>query len=374
MTEVADRRISFIAPANPSKDVDFRASALAAHTSCDLISKRCFEAPNAMGDIYQCSSSFRGNVTIPSRDLMNNIRPFDVAYYRDPSWTQEINNSDKSTPSNPFYTPFVIPIRETKLISTAVGDEYVINAIGVLRVAIACQTDLYHLNYTWVNGTVRNPILDPITSGRELEIIMEANIDGFMDRTIYNGLLQGYFLDTREDFMGQFSDTYNIAILTPSASVADHVMNSAEQTRVTFLVSRVPQAPFWALVASLLVSTASGLVIAILTFASHPLKNRPYQLMLSIPGIVSSKFCEEQRKTFTKPPTKVEDLFQISGSAGDKSAQTRLGLLPSTKNRSLTYVRWDESENTSVAVENSDSLQKNASITVNASPTTTTLI
>ena len=373
MTEVADRRISFIAPAAPQKDIDFKASALAAQTSCELMSKRCFEAPeanNALGDVYQCSSGFKGNVSIPSRDAMNNIRPFDVAYYTDPNWTQLIDVNA----SNPLYTPFAIPIMETNMVSAAVGDEYARDAWGVLRVAIACETNLYHLNYTWANGTVTNAALDPVTLQRELNDMVEANKYGYLDRTIYNGLLQGYFLDSKEDFMRQFSDTYNIALLAPSASVTDHVTNFAEQTRTTILVSRVPKAPFWVLVVSLLVSAASGLAIAILTFASHPLRNRPYQLMLSIPGVVSSKFCDEQQRTFTRPPTKAEDLFQISGGVGDKPAQARLGLLPSAKNRSLVYVRWDESENTSVAVENSDSLQKNASITVTAPPTTTTWI
>ena len=98
-----------------------------------------------------------------------------------------------------------------------------------------------------------------------------------------------------------------------SAGVFDTRINLAEQTRESILVTRVPKAPLFTLVALNCVYCVLGLVLAFMALASHPADVNDVRERLSIAGLTA--FCFEGTRA-KKPAEKKRQMFSEHEGTG----------------------------------------------------------
>ena len=324
---VEGQRMSYLAPAYPFPDTVYSTSTLAASSSCELITKQCFQTEGAEAlSKFDCSSHFNYNTSTVSTGSTSS-RPFTVGYFQDSKWTIPMNTS---APSNPSFTVFDMSLTQTQYISPSIGDQLANDDYGDHSFIVSCNSTLYHLNYTFnpMAGILTEASYSLITNPKAIQGIVETDQLGYCDSYIYNGAILSYFQDTQDEFMQMFGDYYNAAFLAPAASVAEQVPDSDEQVISTLLVARVPKAPLYALIACCLLSAAYGGLITVYACLSHPLALSQYHLQLSTQGVLASLF-EGEPAAHPGEAEGPDDLFSEQASQGSvpDAPITRVGIV-----------------------------------------------
>jgi len=141
-------------------------------------------------------------------------------------------------------------------------------------------------NGTFVDGEhtlVKNNTL-PINAMWAFNYYM-AYPQNALEAAFISGAQQSNTSQQFADFMGQrFSET----VLSMVAGITAESRNIAEQTRERLLVTRLPKAPFFALIVLNLVYALLGILLAIIALASQPRRTRNVQARLGIGGLAAA--------------------------------------------------------------------------------------
>ena len=119
--------------------------------------------------------------------------------------------------------------------------------------------------------------------------------------------------NTTQEFGNYIGQRFSETMLSRVVAVTVPTSNIAEQTRERLLVTRLPKAPFFALVIFNLLYGSLGIILAILVLTSRPRKVRRIQVRLSICGLVVALLepspIEQNGAGHKKSTSRVEALF-----------------------------------------------------------------
>jgi hypothetical protein len=285
---------------------DYTAKTFGMQTQCKPISNECNLNPLIGASTpFKCTDAFQGDLASYT---------WWETYFS--SSTMESNDTIEGI-QNPYY--FGIATWVTSVVDSLTSEngtslpEVITPVHGGTAFVLFCTVSMYDIEYDSVNGTVT----------RFVTTASNASVANVWQAPMANTPLGEPYLE----------QAANLAVLSTSAQeIADKIALSystvalaigaqavipgpalAAQERSSFLVSRVPAAPLFALVISNLLFAVMGIVLAIVALATSGGNVREIQARLSIVGLVADRF--ESRRG-AGGVEKMEELFEESEGQG----------------------------------------------------------
>lgn len=227
-----------------------------------------------------------------------------MVYFNDSSM---VNDSTWSGSQNPFNFGWAALVNEdmgTPQIDGIVGTQQ-----GGTGFVVLCNTSVYDIAYTSVNGTIRSFL--PAMSNLSVSNIVAGN----MAQTSIAGdylkfsaaMSVGVTATNAKDLADQLALSYSKAALAVfSNSIVPSAVPRARY-RSSILVARVPAAPLYALIAANLAFEAAGFVLCYLALRDpEPVELRDVQARLGIAGLIADRFEQPQASRDAKD---LQDVF-----------------------------------------------------------------
>jgi hypothetical protein len=227
-----------------------------------------------------------------------------MVYFNDSSM---VNNSTWYGGQNPFNFGWAALVNEDMV--TLQMDGIVGTQQGGTGFVVLCNTSVYDIAYTSVNGTIRNFL--PTMGNLSVSNIVASNM---AETSIAKDYLRfaatmsvGVTARNAKDLADQLALSYSKAALAVfSNSIVPSAVPHARY-RSSILVARVPDAPLYALLAANLAFVVAGFVLCCLALRdSQPAETRDVQARLSITGLVADHFEQPQASRHAKD---LQDVF-----------------------------------------------------------------
>lgn len=366
---VNGQNFAYLAAADPDPDVDFQAKTFALNTQCTPVSNECHlqaiswcdfpeqgcssQVMLSRGMSYDCGPTLFGGLTNNTgtpfnSTLINSTDPitaisagtestngFFMQLFRKPNFSEPF--SDAPASPNPFY--FAMGGRVA--VSSALADDpeaVANNANADYGFIFSCMSTFSHLEYTMVNGSFAGGTTTPMNDTLASNAIFTFNY--YMSYT-QNAMLAAFISggaqsNTSQQFADFLAQRFSESTLSMVSGLAVAHPNLAEQTRERLLVTRLPKAPFFALIVLNLTYALLGIILAVLALASQPRTTRSVQARLSIGGIIAALLEPDVRvppaaSAGSKPKrnTGIEGAFaeyyyDDGGGGGEKTTKTTL--------------------------------------------------
>ena len=236
-----------------SSSIDYMAQTLAISAQCTDITQKCnLSTPRGTAQ-YNCSPKF--NAQLNSVTILNGVGPAIPVYY----WNMGFFNDSGMTkeaiieyPVNPVYVGIAAFM---SIVPQDVTDVFPLYGMhGVVDFILLCNATVYDATYVWINGSVANITqltLSNVTSAGTLNGLLQANPSnisyGYAELTS-GAALAGFTLNDTTDVTNSMALTYSLTAMGFAASVFSPRLNLLEQSRDVLSVSRIPYAPFFALI------------------------------------------------------------------------------------------------------------------------------
>ncbi|KAL8991077.1 MAG: hypothetical protein Q9169_007953 [Polycauliona sp. 2 TL-2023] len=315
MTNTYDGKdFSFLAPAKPRPNVDFKASSFAASSTCKPISRDCdmdftyFEKPETDktgGMSFNCSGNFNGYVSFfragntehYSHSCLNNQagcagflsdRSLNVPFNKT-SFDHTLNPATQRY-ANPFFAGvlgyFIVSDGSTGLHS----DPEVSPGVGKWFV-LGCEITVYDFTYTFVNNTVaaKNLTLASDEVAAVVRQVITVRDASAYQQFAYNVQLSTFMSNTSGQIASSYARNLEKTLLAWSAASWESVRTEQEQIRQNMLVTRVPKVPLFALVGLCLVFVMLSIVVTIIALLDESGTTTEIQGRLNFFGLVESR-------------------------------------------------------------------------------------
>ncbi|RAK93391.1 hypothetical protein BO79DRAFT_267496 [Aspergillus costaricaensis CBS 115574] len=314
---------------------DYEAQTYGAATQCEMFSKRCNLTEVTTSLRYNCSSAFAG--FIDSTELI-------TGFFTDSSMTTDIEDNETSNygTENPFY--YVI----AGVLSTSGGTvpnstDFVQNESGVYGYVLGCNTTIYDIVYDRVNNSVTRFV--PTDSNTSVSNIWQTSIAQTVDwePSIELEIGAAAFSQTGQEFADKIAQSFSKVILALGADGVESRPALAAQQRETSLVSRVPMAPLFTLVAVNFLYVIVGLIFAGIAIRTARGAVPDVHARLGISGLVADRFEDPGSR---KEVHSVDEMFEEY--AGHPSR--RVAVEPETEDGVYVFKNWDTSRSSSVDV------------------------
>ena len=280
-------------PQNQVKNLDYTATTFGMTTQCKPVSSQCnLHQEGASTTLYNCSDTWSG-------DLGGTGPNWDTAYFTDSDMTS--GNTGYGVP-NPYYWGYAA-IDGTGIQSTS-GSAGLIGSLpadilglthGGIAFVLACTITQYEIEYDSVNGTVTRFVSTLSNDSVANVWQVPPTINGYHAAPkILEATSTGIFSSTAQELADTIALAYSQAALALGAQAVIRTPSLAVQERKSFLVSRVPAAPLFTLVAANLLFGLLGVILALIAITSSGGDVREVQARLSIVGLVADRF-EGQR-------------------------------------------------------------------------------
>ncbi|KAL7919765.1 hypothetical protein ACQKWADRAFT_329380 [Trichoderma austrokoningii] len=250
-----------------SSKLDFKASAVAISTQCDLIRIQCSQDGR---EIFDCAQQLTTRA--------NEVTKVAFTFYGDSSLTQNI-----SFPSYAFINPLYFTV------GIIIGEQFHPQS-GVLggSMEVRCSSTVFDATYAWVDGSVAQFNVTP-TNG---------SLGGVMSAPFINenaNISQQAVMSSMARLSTNFSDAVSL-----TAAAFSH-MNIIEQSRSTLSLIRVPIIPFYVLIVlnALYVLCTILLTMATMIWA-HPKESTVVKSQLTLEGFMTAVFNVESVKVQTQ--------------------------------------------------------------------------
>lgn len=277
--------------ASLSSKLDFKASAFAISTQCDIIRVQCQQDDR---NIFDCTKELSNRVTEVTKLGLN--------FYDDSSLTQNI-----SYPNYSFLNPLYFTVYLT------VGEKFGSQAPGLLTgtLEFGCSSTIFDATYAWVDGSIAQFNITP-TNG---------SIGGVMSAPFINdnaNISQQAVISSMARLSTNYSDVVPLtaAAFSHSALALSYIgmesrANIIEQSRSTMILTRVPIVPFYILIAlnALYVLCAVLLAMAAMIWA-HPKESTAVKSQLTMEGFMTALFKGENIRA------QAQDSASFDGSSG----------------------------------------------------------
>ena len=285
--------------------LDYTVSTYAIHSQCSPVTSQCANANDVsgVGTTYNCPFAFQGRVNT-AVGASNSVT---MAYFTDS--TGSSNNTDKTLIGNPYYYSAVILANMRNARPAALqNDPEVLSGGhgGATIVVVGCTSTVYDVEYSSVNGTIKDWKTSKSNSS------MTLIVQGTQRRTDVGNpnLIQAASIaglgNSAQAIADQFALAYSQTALAVSSGAFEPRAARASQVRDRILVARVPKAPLFALVAANLLLVLLGIILAIVALIAVRGNTGEAQARLSIPALVAALF-EVRMAT---PVNEVEDMFE----------------------------------------------------------------
>ena len=326
---------AFLLPAAASQIRDFRTSTFAVSTKCRPVTKDC----NMNGEVgaftpFKCTDGFQGDATAnedKSQSPRKASSPIGITLLEDSEGNTNVSTSSKDI--NPFYLGTWARVEDTiihqvgtptnpKAEALTKDPDIVIPSHGGMAWVLHCETSVYDLIYTWLNGSVSSPSLT-LSNGTTGGLVAATTIyEHALPKLEIAAILSSYS-GSAQELATKWADQYSGIALALSSGVMTPRPNILEQIRTQQLVARVPRAPLYALVLLNLIYAALGVLLAIyaLLFTRIRSGTGAARQRLTVHGVVAECFEHTGRAALGR--NKVEEMFEEREGRGGSA---RLGV------------------------------------------------
>ncbi|KAI4218906.1 MAG: hypothetical protein LQ349_008525 [Xanthoria aureola] len=324
---------SFLAPANPRPDLDFKATTFAASSSCYPISRRCNMAFQYFGQAkgertgglaFNCSENFKGNVDFFRRDNQEyystpcvNNQAGCVGFFSDSSLNIPFNNTS-------ILGYFIISDGTTGLES----DPEVSGGVGKWFI-LGCEITIHEYTYIWINNTITSGTITPASDevAAVVRQVITQNDPSAYQQFAYNVQLSTFMSNTSSQIAASYSQHLEKTLLAWSAASWEPTATQQEQIRRNLLVTRVPKTPLFTLVTLCLLFVALSVTITVIVLLDESGPTSEIQSRLNVFGLVASRFGGAERSE-TSPGSQEDGCAESEGRSDDTKigiVKTRLG-------------------------------------------------
>jgi hypothetical protein len=294
-TALGGVQYSYITDKASRPDQDFVASTFASHVSCTPISTECnLIAAYGASTPFKCSDAFAGDLTLENANDTSPLqRGMIKDFFFDQQLTQEITSFNIS--SNPFYMAIGTIVNQNDNSGNAGGnlldDPEIINPVhGGTAFILRCEVDIYEMQYVSINGTTQSALFSPANSTVASLFLAPFIETNFGDMYLENGLNVAGISNTSQQIADKFALAFSQVVLGSTAGIFISRRNIEEQERTQFLVTRLPKAPLFTLIAANLLFVLFGLIMAFAACLSGPRRNNTIRQWLTLRGVVASRF------------------------------------------------------------------------------------
>jgi hypothetical protein len=304
---------------------DYTATTFGMKTQCKHAGRACnLIADSGAATIFQCTDAFYGNLQVggwqdayfPDSAMTSNDTGFGVKnpyYYAMGAMFQTVTNQDIFDSSGEVVSPV---------------------HLGVAFL-LSCSIEMYDIEYDSINGTITRFVAKPsnISVANAWQLPIEAT--GVATTNLQTAALVAATTATNAtDLADQFALSYSKAALGLGAQAVQLAPALAVNERSALLVTRLPKAPLFCLLAANLAFVVLGLVLTYVALTVSGGSVRDVQARLSIAGLVADRF-EHGRSTGAAES--IEALF-----AEHRGNSSSVVALEQTPNGSFAYREWSK--------------------------------
>ena len=292
-----------IAPQLQLADIDFTAKSWALETQCKPVTSKCIDDERIYGAAapYKCPFAFEGLLMTPNENVMT------TAYFTNS--TASDNRTHSVSVGNPYYFASITQVNRNIGPSQALMNDLEIASSGhggVLSV-LFCNTTVYDLEYTLVNGSVTRFLTAPSNSSMANMLQGSQQYTQVGDQTLIQAASIAALGDTAQNLANSFALSYSQTALAVSAGMFVPEKAVESQRRQNILVARVPKAPLFSLVLANLLLVVLGIVLTAIAFLSLRGETGEIQARLSIAALVATHFEGCRMK---EPVESVKSMFE----------------------------------------------------------------
>jgi hypothetical protein len=272
-------------PESQSSERDYTATTFGMQTTCKPIAEECNLNGGSDIDFY-CSEGLQGVI---------GASPFwESVYFTDSTMS---SNDTVYGVNNPYY--FAIVSAQSAGVQNAglvTNENPAPGTFGILHGGIgfilSCSATLYDIEYDSINGTITRFVTT--ASNTSIANAWEGPVDWIGGDPSATSLQQAaavaIFSDTAQELADKVAIAYSQTALALGAQSVLRSPAIAVQERQSFLVSRVPAAPLYILVATNLAFVLFGIFLTGIAIKASGGDVREVQARLSITGLVADRF------------------------------------------------------------------------------------
>jgi hypothetical protein len=292
----------FLGNANVTGNIDYSASTVAVNTQCIPASRACnLTSISRQSAPYRCSENFTGDVQVqdPAATLLG-PNSWRMDFFNDTGLVHPVN---LHIPTNPTYIAMAVNVAGNGETSNGPGngsltlsdDPEIVNpcCLGGSAFILQCNTTAYEATYTWFNGSFKTFLTLTLANTTVANIINgpQQNNLTFGVSQYLNGAILASLSNTSQILADKMALVYSQTALGLAAGTFSPRNNLEEQHRDTILATRVPVAPFYAIIALDLCYAVTVALLAFLALRANGLDGvREVQAQLSIGGLIQHGF------------------------------------------------------------------------------------
>ncbi|EXJ58734.1 hypothetical protein A1O7_06164 [Cladophialophora yegresii CBS 114405] len=326
---IDDTHFAYLGPSIIPSNLDYRAESLAIHTECRQMGKQCNLGVNQSGtsEPFHCTDAFYGDLAQPiingdDTDGVTGLafRSAGIVFFRDPGLTQLANKSTETEsfltrPSNPQHLAAWAKVElGATTLQTADGN-VVTPTHGGTSWLLNCSATAYDITYSFVNGSLRHARAE-VANGSVGTILAAGNYYGFGKVALETAAYSASQYNNTAQMADAWARAYSRTAMALGSGIMTARADLDEQMRSTRLVSRVPKAPLYTLVALNTVYAVLGFVLAWLALSSNPSETNELREKLSTAGLVA--FCFEGDRADKRVDKKREMFAEYEGAPSSR--------------------------------------------------------
>ncbi|KAK5063183.1 hypothetical protein LTR84_005260 [Exophiala bonariae] len=288
--------------------IDYSAKSYAVQSQCKPVTSSCMSTDDVagVGTFYHCPFAFQG-MADTSVGSLNSVT---MAYFTDSSGAN--NNTNTNHIGNPYYHAAVAVVNMRNGVSQALmSDPEIIKGGhgGSTIIALFCNSTIYDLEYTSVNGSVTRFAVNLSNSSTTNILQGSQRLTDAGDANLVQAASVAGLGNSAQAISDQFALSYSQTALAVAVGAFQPRPALELQSREDMLVARVPKLPLACLLAANLLLVLLGIALTVVAFLSSSRETGEIQARLSIAALVASQFEEVRTRS---PVEKVEDMFEES--------------------------------------------------------------
>lgn len=309
-----------VAPSVIHQDHDFTAETFGMLASCTPVSRACHLE---IGD----NSTFSCNNRTFYED--GDILTADSLYrttFRYPGYEDDGDTTTSQGVDNPLYYAAAFATQAMGRLDPEIftDPEVIIRDKIVLGVVLSCNVTVLDVTYDLVEGQVKRFETKPsnVSTTNALTSAVTSTSFGFTNM-ISTMNMAATVAKSAQELADQFASLLGKTMLSGAAGSLRHAPATTAQLRQQVLVSRVPKAPLFLLVAANLCFPALGAILTTLAVKTSP-EDRQAQTRLGIHGLTTHLFDKRYARL---PVSTVEELYE---EFHDPNNTVRVGICSSS--------------------------------------------
>ncbi|KIW13043.1 hypothetical protein PV08_08230 [Exophiala spinifera] len=302
-----DERYAYLGvpQSGPVGNLDYTATTFGMRTECRAASRACnLNAAFGASTPFKCTDAFAGDLQVDT---------WLESYFPDSAMASNITGYGVG---NPFYYGVGAGFQTVTNSELENSDEIVTPVHGGMALLLSCSIWIFDVEYDSINGTVTRFVATPSNDSVANIWQLPNQAAGVTTSNLQTAMLIAVSTATSiQDLADQYAVAYSKVALGVGAQSVELSPAMAAQERSSFLVTRLPMAPLFCLIAANLAFVVLGITLTYMALStSSGGEVRDVQARLSIVGLVADRF-EPGRSA--GPATGIEELFKEHSGQSD---------------------------------------------------------